>query len=326
MKNRRIPGFPSPEDQDTIQFYLFRNLSYTARMILYICLIVSGFITQIITVSIWPGAVFLIFAVFVNLVKGYSSAPTHKSEIKSGDDWSMTSMDKILRINQIKENINKWDKDALDISNGMGCMFFGVAAVALILLFAVLMEQSGVKVAAIFMVDAVILILSLWFNGMRIKGHQHLLYIKTDLIIELEKHFRKIKKEGEEFVPSLLLAKDKEGKEFPTDCRFNIVFDHAPADFYGILAQININVIESSKYPYFYCVLTAKAGFGLKEYMRRRDDIPKSIIMEHSEDKEAEVIVIRQRTTKNTGYHTKINTCKSIMEIALNISRNIILR
>lgn len=325
MKNRKIPGFPPPEDQDVIQFHFFRKLSYTARMIIYICLIIAGFVTQIITVSIWPGAVLLLLAVLINMVKGYDTSPQPGQEPDYSDNWARTTMERIHRINQIKEDINKWDKDALDISNGTGCLAFGIAAIVLAALFAVLMEESGMNVAAIFIVDAVILILSLWFNGLRIKGHQNDLYIKTDLIIELERHFRKVKREGEEFVPSLRLAVDKEGKEYPTDCRFNIVFTDAPADFYGILAQTNINVVESSHYPYFYCVITAKAGFGLKKYLVR-DNMPKSIIMEYSDDEEAEVIVIRQRTTKSTGYHTKMNTCKSIMEFALNISRKIISR
>lgn len=320
MKNRRIPGFPSPEDQDTLQFYVLKSLSYTTRILLYLGCIVVGFIVQIITVSFWPGAILLIFASLINLVKGYSIKPTPAYRDESR--WASTSMEKVNQINQIKEKINIWDKDAMDISNSIGCMFFGAVTIVLISIFSILINEIGNTVAVIFIADSFILVLSLWFNGMRIKGHQGILYVKTDIIVELEKHFVKIKDEGENFVPSMVLAKDKQGKDFPTDCRFNILFDNVPADFYGILAQININTVDAN-YPYFYCVITANTGFGLGKYVRRVET-PRNIITEYSQDGEAEVIVIRQRTTKNSGYHTKINACKSIFNIALALARLIL--
>lgn len=321
MKNRRIPGFPSPEDQDIIQFYVLKSLSYTTRMLLYLGCIAMGFLIQIITVDYLPGALFLILAAILNLVKGYNSKPTPVSK-RDESNWTKTDMDKVYQINRIKQSINDWDKDALDISNGLGCAFFGVVIIALTFIFSILTRQFGDTVAAIFIIDALILILSLWFNGMRMKGHQDILYIKADIIIELEKYFEKIKKDGEKFIPSLILTKDKCGKGFPTDSRFNITFDKAPADFYGIQAQININVV-STNYPYFYCVITTKSGFGLGKYVSRLN-IPKSIVMQHSQDGEAEVIVIRQHTTKSSGYHTKMNACKNILEIALTLARLIL--
>ncbi len=321
MKNRRIPGFPLPEDQGTLQFYFFKNLSYTTRIILYIGCIAAGFVFQFLTISLWPGAFLIIFAAILNLVKGYSCLPAPVSK-RQDDNWARTGMDKVYQIKRMKANINKWDKDAMDISNGVGCLLFGVAAIVLLLVSAILQVLIGKTASNIFIIDSVILILSLWFNGMRKKGHQNNLYIKTDLIIELERHFTKIKHEGENLVPSLNLQKDKEGKDFPKDCRFNIIFDNAPDDFYGILAQININTVDAI-YPYFYCVITAKNGYGLKNYIKQVD-VPKGIVVEHSEDSEADVIVIRQKTTKSSGYHTKINACKNILELAIALARIIL--
>ncbi|NLB77405.1 MAG: hypothetical protein GX796_00755 [Clostridiaceae bacterium] len=322
MKNRKIPGFPSPEDQDAIKFYLFKTLSYTTRMLLYLGCIIFGFLLQIITVNIWPGVILLIFASLLILVKGYSTKPTPASR-QYEDSWAKTNMEKVHQINQIKQNINKWDKDALDISNGLGCVTFILVFIAISFICVVIATGVSGLVAGIFIVDSIILLASIWFNGMKTKGHQEILYIKTDLVVELEKYFEKIKNPGENHIPSMILAKDKEGKEFPTDCRFNIVFENSPADFYGIQAQININVVSSASYPYFYCVITAKEGFGLEQYTSRLV-IPKGITIEFSKDEGAEVIVIRQRTTKNSGYHTKINACNNILEFSLSLSRVIL--
>lgn len=321
MRNMRIPGFPAPEDQDTLQFYVLKSLSYSARILLYLGCIASGFIVQIITVSFLPGAFLLIFAALINMVKGYSIKPARASK-QYEDNWIRTGMEKVHQINRIKENIDKWDKDAMDISNKAGCMVFGLVTMLLVAVLLILISQVGYNVALIFFADSLILVLSLWFNGMKIKGNQDILYIKTDIIIELEKHFEKLRYKGESFVPSLMLAKDKEGKDYPTDCRFNIVFDNAPAGFYGILAQININTVDTN-YPYFYCVITAKAGFGIGKYSKRID-IPQNIVSEYSRDGEAEVIVIRQRTAKNSGYHTKMTACKNIFNIALSLARLIL--
>lgn len=38
-----IPGFPPPEKQDSVRFHVFKELSYSKRMLLYIFLILIGF-------------------------------------------------------------------------------------------------------------------------------------------------------------------------------------------------------------------------------------------------------------------------------------------
>jgi len=320
MKNRKIPGFPLPENQDAIKFLFFKKMSYTTRMLMYLGCILAGFLFQIITVSVLPGALLLIPASMMMLVKGLSAKPSPEGRQSS---WTKTDMERIRQIDQIKQNINKWDKDALDISNSLGCATFILVFVVISIICVVVATNISDRAAGIFIVDSIILIAPIWFNGMRIKGHQNVLYIKADIIIELEEYFERIKKSGENFVPSMILTKDKSGKEFPTDCRFNIVFDNAPEHFYGIQAQININSVNGTNYPYFYCVITAKRDFGLEQYTRRLA-IPKGTTLEFSKDTDAEVIVIRQRTTKTSGYHTEMNMQKTILSFSMNLARIII--
>ncbi|MGI6086158.1 MAG: hypothetical protein ACOYIF_12125 [Acetivibrionales bacterium] len=319
MKNwLKIPGFPPPEEQDILKFYLFTSLPYANRMLLYFALVAVGFIFQIITLTAWPGVILLILATLLNLLKGYKAEyDTYHAE----SEWNKTSMEKIHQINQIRSNIEKWDKAALDITNKTGCLTFGVIAMGLFMMYYAII-YTGSTMAHVFFIDAIILIMPLWFNGLRRKANQNNLYIKSDLIIELEQYFEKVKNEGESFVPSMILARHKSGKKVPADLRFNILFDDMPEDFYGIQAQININVVSTS-YPYCYCVITAKQGFDLERYIGKVR-APGNIVLEHSKDRRAEVIVIRQYTTRSSGYHTKINVCKNILELALQISRIIL--
>jgi len=320
MKNRKIPGFPLPENQDAIKFHFFKKLSYTTRMLMYLGCITAGFLLQILTVSVWPGALLLIPASMLMLIKGLSAKPSPEGRQSS---WTKTDMERIRQINQIKQNINKWDKDALDISNSLGCATFFMVFVVISFVCVVVATNISGRAASIFIIDSIILIAPIWFNGMRIKGHQDVLYIKADIIVGLEEYFEMIKKPGENYVPSLVLTKDKSGKEFPADCRFNIVFDNAPDGFYGIQAQININSVNGTNYPYFYCVIAAKKDFGLEKYARRLT-IPEGTTREFSKDTDAEVIVIRQRTTKTSGYHTGIDMQKAILEFSLDLARIII--
>lgn len=318
-----IPGFLPPEKQDAISFYTFKGLSYYKRMAIYLSSVIIGFIVQVITFKVWPGAVFLIFAGILNLIRGYKSSIDLKA-FNASSNWTQVDMDKINDVETFNSKLSKWDKDALDISNGTGFLMF-ILSLAGLWLISIFLRQFSVarEALAIFIFDAIILVFPLWFNGLRLIQKQDVLCIKTGLVKSMEAYFSTIRKDGEAFKPALMLIKDKSGKSIPMDCRFTVSFEDMPKDFYGLQAQININTVEGAKYPYFYCVIAAKSGFGLKKYMDYVHS-PKNVVISYEEDSAAEVIVIRQRTTKTSGYHTKINACKTILEIALAICRIIL--
>jgi len=323
-----IPGFPSPEEQDSLKFYVLTNLPYSTRITIYLLLIAVGFAIQFITMNPWFGAVFLICATILSLVRGIDS---HKklTGFKNDKNWTTVDMERINEIRKLDDSISKWDKDAFDITNGLGIFAFIFCIFGLIIISKIMMSNPGYyQTGKILMTDTIIVLVPIWFNGTREVFKQKKLRIKIDIIQRMEEYFGAIKKEGEHFKPALLLARNSKGKSIPKDARFNISFDGMPAEFYGVQAQININVVEGADYPYFYCVIPAKSGFGLQEFVYK---IPKGksvgsdrVIVEFQQDEEAEVIVIRQNTTKTSGYHTKIDSCKNILNIALNGARIIL--
>src|SRR5690554_722900 len=113
-----IPGL-SPENQDAIRFYTFKSLSYQKRMAIYLSSIVLGFIIQIITFKVWPGAVFLIFAGIINLIRGYKSNIDLKA-FNVESSCTQVDMEKINEVDSFNSRLSKWDKDTLDISNAKG--------------------------------------------------------------------------------------------------------------------------------------------------------------------------------------------------------------
>jgi len=321
----RLPGFPPPEKQDSVEFCFFKKLSYSYRVVSYLVLIVIGFLFQIYSLKVWPGIVFLISATMLNLIKGFDNSFIPKA-YQLDKNWTPVKMEQIYRIEEIEKKAANWDKDILDISNGKGCFTFLATIFLLIFGCIFLRRYSYFKgVLGIAAADFIVLIFPLWFNGLRGVMRQSSLQIKVGIIKRMEEFFQTKKNDGEIFKPALLLARDKRRASVPTDSRFTITFENMPEGFYGIQAQININMVQGTNYPYFYCVIAAEKGFGLQEHFSKIPYI-REVIVEYEEDDNAEVIVIRQRTTKSSGYHTNTADCKRILELSLTAARNIVAR
>ena len=314
----KIFGFFMPEKQDSVKFYVMKNLSYSNRMIFYFSLLAVGFIFQIILMKAFPGVVFLICASVLNLARGFDNFVKITNYDKD-KNWTQVDMVQINRVIDIGRKSKEWNKGKIDIFSLIVLITGSIAFFTLYLGF----KTSFSGLIWIFLIDVIILMIPIWFSGNLQVIKQRDLLTRVRIIKDLEEHFRSIKKEGESFRPALMLAKDKNGKSVPRNSRFSISFDDMPEGFYGIQAQININPVEGKRYPYFYCVIAAKSGFGLEDYVkgisRKRD-----IVISCENDKDAEVIVIRQFTTKTSGYYTDIYVCKRILETAMTVARTIL--
>lgn len=315
-------GFPPPEQRDSVRFYLAKNLPYNVRITLALILLVAGFGLQIFFMNLLYGIPFLIAGVGLILVKGYDS----RVRIKGFDidpQWKTVSLEKIQEIEQLRMRSKKWDRDTLDVSNPLGCFslvfFCGVAFFAAIGLGNWAEDWS---ITVILIADTIIVMVPLWLSGMRFILKQPNLAIRVKIILKLHEVFEKLKRNGEEFRPALKLARVKEGKTVPVDARFTIAFPDSPEGFYGLQAQINLNVVQGTSFPYFYSVLAAKRGFGMFQY-KDKIKLEDKIICEYQEDTKAEVLVIRQRTTKKSGYQTKDPICAEILRIAVDGARTI---
>ena len=318
----RLLGFPSPERRDSVRFYVAKNLPYNVRITLTLILLVVGCGLQIFFMNPLYGIPFLIAGVGLILVKGYDS----RVRIKGFDidpKWKTVSIEKIQEIELLRKRSKKWDRDVLDISNPLGCfslLFFCGLTIFIAIALGVWTEDWSITI--ILVIDTLIILVPLWLSGMRFILKQPNLAIRVKIILKLYEAFGSLKQEGEEFKPALMLARGKKDKTVPVDARFSIAFPDSPEGFYGLQAQINLNVVQGSSYPYFYCVLAAKPGFGMfrnKEKIKLDD----KIICEYQKDTKAEVLVIRQKTTKKSGYQTKDSKCVEILKVALEGGRTI---
>jgi hypothetical protein len=316
----RLFGFPPPERRDSVRFYLAKDLSYRARLNLALILLAVGFVLQVLFMNPLYGAPFLLAGIGMVLVKGYDSRIRIKG-FRQDPNWKTVSVEKIREIERLRKRSKKWDSDALDVSNPLGLFSLIIAgglAVALSLLLGVLARDQ--RVTGILLTDAALFMVPLWFTGMRFILKQPNLAIKVRILLDLYEVFNALKKEGEKFKPALLLAQRNKGQAYPVDTRFSIALPGSPEGFYGLQAQINLNVVQGTSYPYFYCVLAAKRGFGISRY-KDKIKLEKNIVCEYQQDSRAEVLVIRQYTTEKSGYHTKARQCAEILRVALEAAR-----
>jgi len=295
-------------------------MAYDVRIVVSIVLLFLGILFQIWTLTPWPGIPFLIMSAGLMLVKGYDSRARMK-RYSPDTNWTDVDMKQIEEIEVLRKKNREWDRDALDITNSIGCLvFFAVIGLVAVLTIAVGALTGDPILAMIIPVDGAILLMPLWLTGLRFILTQPNLAVKVRLIRKLEEQFRSIRTENETFAPALKLTRDVRGNSVPIDARFTIRMRPSPNGYYGLQAQININLVQGTSYPYFYCVLAAQPGFGLKQYLPSVPQTDK-IICEYQEDEQAEVLVIRQFTTKKSGYHTNDKVCWEIMYIAVQSAR-----
>ena len=121
----RIPGFPPPEKQDSVRFHVFKKLSYSKRMLLYIALIAIGFLIQILMLRALPGAVFLVCATILTLVKGYDSR-VRMTTFNIDSRWTQVDMDRINQIEELDKKTTKWSCNA-ELFQIEVCGFLGIA-------------------------------------------------------------------------------------------------------------------------------------------------------------------------------------------------------
>ncbi len=319
----QVPEFLPQKEQDSVEFYVLKNLSYSNRMVLYWSLLAVGFLFQIIFMKLFPGAVFLICASVLNLTRGYDNLVKF-TQLDKDNNWTQVDMAQINRVIDIEKKTKEWNKDIFDVSSVIGVitLILTIIVVMFATIFLAIITSFS-SVVWIFLIDVIILMFPILFSGKKQILKQQDLNTRVDIIRDMEGFFRSIKKDGESFRPALMLSRDKNGKSVPRNSRFTISFDDMPEGFYGIQAQININSVEGTRHPYFYCVIAAKTGFGLENYVEKIP-VEKNIVISCEKDNDAEVIVIRQHTTKTSGYFTGIGVCKKILETAVVTSRIIL--
>ena len=123
-------------------------------------------------------------------------------------------------------------------------------------------------------------------------------------------------------LPMLSTQETDKGVRIPMDARLMVRILNAPDYFMGMQIQISLNNVQGRYYPYLYCVLIAKkeAGFFEKRFGLLNNP-PRGILFEKTKSNDVDICVIRQETTRNSGYHTDRQKAVSIVFSALKLAK-----
>lgn len=311
--------FPDPQKQDQIHFIFVKSLSYTRRMMLVVFFIISGLLCELLF-SFTAGLLLLTTGMLLSLIKGYKAIPDMDS---SPEEWNRVTEQEYHKIIDKQNQLKDWDSDVFDITNLQGGLIF-IFFTGIILYFAFFLKSVfGEAFFLKFLLNMAVIILPHWFTGVRTYLKKDRLIIKIKLLLSLMKEFSRQKNLS--LSPMLSIRKTKEGKGSPHDVRLMIKFNSQPPSFMGIQVQISINDVQGCDYPYLYAVLIAKKNSGLFEKSpSTTSETCAGLTVEKSSSEDVDIIVIRQTTSKTSGYHTSLKVCLHIVQSAITTAEKLI--
>jgi hypothetical protein len=311
--------FPDPERRDDIKFLFFKSTPYNKRLVVILSCIVIGLIVQLFY-SFWLGLILLVLATAMGLVRGYDLKIEGK---RKSEKWDQVTPDEYKKIEAKQKELARWDLDAFDITNPLGGAIFVVLGIVAFLILLVLLKQPG-DAGIYWALDCLVLLVPHWVTGVKRYLRQDRLIVKIKL---LEKVIEELSRPSDiQVLPMLATQATQEERRFPTDARLMLRLVGAPAAFLGVQIQISINSVQGTDYPYLYCVLLARSEAGLfagwKDIVKEMPEFHKSILPDEPRNEEGvDVMVIRQKTTQTSGYHTKPDQAISIVTFAVKVAR-----
>jgi hypothetical protein len=307
----------SESEQGLIIFHIWKSLNYKLRLGLSMIFILAGLILQYWMFFFFPGALLVLAGNLLLLVKGYDNR-VKLDTFKPGAEWVKTDEKHLTDVVAMNKKMEKWDISAFDITSPLGVAVF-IAFLAGLIILSASLPFSSTNGNQILLINAVILIFPHWFTGVKRITTTPALVKKIDLYLNLMAHFAK---EIEMDSVNYLMLMDG-NKKLPIDVKMKVDFKDQPDDFMGMYAQIAMNDVQGTAYPYFYVVLVGKASSKLLSKYYQSTEPPFNLTREFKTEGDAEIIVIRQITTKNSGYFTDVNAIVTIFSKGLDAARKV---
>lgn len=293
------------DDRKRIHFKVFPTLAYWPRMLLALASIVAGVAVQLTgsILALIAGAV----GVFLGLLLTMVDSKTNKPKgVRGKRSWERVTREEYQRVVRLVEEGKRWARrDVYGATNLAGCAVFLLLAVGLVVAFGTFLAGGDGESARIVAVDGALFLVLTFFAGAR-KAWQ-----PGDLLVKIRTLDRFLDQQARRPIPRLKVQPMLEvqtgskDRQLPRDARLLFTIDDAPEDLIGFQVQCSINRVSNTPYPYVYAVIIARKALGLGAAMARFAVGAKDVLSFEEADEEVDVAVLRQRTTKTSGYHTK---------------------
>ena len=299
----------SNDERGILVFKMWPNPSYGRRMQISFALISLGFLVQWLTAMAFPGVLILLAGNALLLVTGYQNKVEFGAYNPSAQ-WLKATPERLYELVELEKKIKQWDRSMMDISNPLGLVAF---VVLLLLLFMWIINSRGsIQIIAI---DAAALLVPHWLTGFRRMLRLPGLMVKAETISDL---LESQAAGSDQYKLELLILLKGSEEKLPDDLKIKIMPVDPVDNFLGLYGQVVINAVQGKSYPYFYVVLVAEKGSRLKSLYEQYDP-PSGIISEFKSQDKVDVLIVRQKTSKTSGYHTKPDRVQRIFGEGLDL-------
>ena len=307
----------SEAKEPVVQFAVAKSMRYRARLAWVVGLFLAGVALQAAFLSFLPGLPFVVASVVLSWVVGFDNRLDRRGLPRS-PTWESVPFEKVVEIVRLDAAMRRWDASAIDLTcpGGFATWTLAAAAVACATLLAGAVVAPAA--AAIVAVDGAAVLLQ-WFSGMRTLERRPDLVLKAEHVAAVVAGARAPIEAGGGKLKAQLQMVGHPDARGPEDVR--IVVDlGTPERMLLVQGQVVLNRVQGRPYPYFYAVVVAPRGAGLCAATQKCVE-PTELLVETSAEKDVDIVVVRQRTTKTSGYHTPPAVGAAVLATALALAR-----
>ena len=312
---------PDRERRHLLQFYVAPRLTYGGRTLAALGPIALGLALQFLLPWSDPrlGLNFTLPLLFAGnlflLVRGYDLKP---GGLRGSGEWERSSREAFRGVLDLDRQVARWDQTLVDITCVGGAFFFlllgGLTFGAVVILGAI-GGAEGEGWAIVLAGDAAVLLIPHFVTGTRRGWRPTALRERIESLEIVMKVLEAFHFPACQIQPMLYVAGTNERKT-PSDARVFIRFPDASESFLGLQFQVSINEVKGTKFPYLYAVIVAKPEFGLMSHRATIERHCAKLLVEPGDESDVDVVVIRRKTTKTSGYHTNATMVRRIARSA----------
>lgn len=311
---------PKPEEQSSLKFYFEKSLPYSARIILIACFLLGGLLIQLL-IHVWIGLVVMFIGILLGAHRGIDAAP----KLKGKETWAQVTPDEYQKIINKNNEWKRWDRDSFDITNGLGVGILIITGLFCFIGSVFIINENADYYFDIFFIDCAVILLPLWFIGIRTFMKFDDLMIKIKILKRIIYELAPMTQV--QVLPMLAVKEAEEGGKVPSDARLMIRILNSPDWFMGVQIQICINNVQGTHYPYLYAVVLTKpsanklsTGYDIARSSNANGFTP---TYETNSTEEADVLIVRQKTTRQSGYYTNNSVSTAIVKNAISIAEKL---
>lgn len=304
-------------------YFILPWLPFSIRLILMVGLVFGGLFIQLFYAQLVPGFFMILAGSVFASRRSLSNKVTlglkwdPKWQTVTGEEWDRTL--------KLERRGRKWQRDISNPASGPGMAMVILIVVLTFITFIITVDEDD-ELLLLFLADVFALFIPSLLFGRLTFWSPPGLNVKIKALRNVLKHLQADYGDELQLQPMLGLEKPEgheQGASVPVDAKMMVKIAGAPDKFYGVQVQCSTNNVQGKRYPYLYAVLLFAPDYPVDPKKAPR---PKgsNLDFEPSATNEAIIMVVRQHTTKTSGYHTNEHRQNDIVDSAVDLARRIL--